>query len=212
MPLFPPQNRAKNKLRHKGMQSVSHGTVNGIVELQRIYWRSLRNGRDDKIDRIVGLAADRVSIGVRRMCCQIGISQQGFARAAEHLKYLAQLHISRERLRQIVESEGSLACQIQQKGLLGISLGAEDCKIVPDGLSRVYVGADGVMVPMVTQKEKDKRRKNRGRKRFGGRRRRIRKGADNAYKEFKIATMYDETNPTFAVRHLKWRFWQRRRG
>jgi hypothetical protein len=162
--------------------------------LQRIYLRSPQTGRDDTIDRIVGLAADRVSIGVRRMCCQIGISQQGFARGAEHLKYLAQLHISRERLRQIVESEGSLACRIQQKGLLDISFGVEDCKIGIDGPSRVYVGTDGVKVPMVTQKEKDKRRKNRGRKRFGSKRRRMRKGADNAYKEFKIATMYDESN------------------
>jgi hypothetical protein len=77
------------------------------------------------------------------MCCQIGISQQGFARAAEHLKHLAQLHVSRERLRQIVESEGSMACQIQQKGLLEIGFGAEDCKIAPDDFSRVYVGTDG---------------------------------------------------------------------
>ena len=92
MPLFPPQNRTRNKLRHKGMQSVSHGTVNGVVQLERIYWRSPQNGRDDTIDRIVGVSADRVSIGVRRMCCQIGISQQGFARAAEHLKHLAQLY------------------------------------------------------------------------------------------------------------------------
>jgi len=194
MPLFPPQNRTINKLRHKGMQSISHGTVNGVVQLQRIYWYSPQNGRDDTIDRIVGFAADRVSIGVRRMCCQIGISQQGFARAAEHLKHLAQLHVSRERLRQIVESEGSMACQIQQKGLLEIGFGAEDCKIAPDGFSRVYVGTDGVMVPMVTQKEKDKRRKNRGKKRFGNKRRRMHKGADNAYKEIKIATMYDESN------------------
>jgi hypothetical protein len=128
------------------------------------------------------------------MCCQVGISQQGFAQAGEHLKHLAQLHISRERLRQIVESEGQAVCQILQKGLLDIGFGIEDCKTGVDGPSRIYVGTDGVKVPMVTQKEKDKRRKNRGRKRPGGKRRRMRKGADNAYKEFKIAVMYDESN------------------
>ena len=176
------------------MQSVSHETVNGLVQLQRIYWRSPQNGRDDTIDRIIGLAADKVSIGVRKMCCQVGISQQGFARAAEHLKHLAQLHISRERLRQIVESEGELVFQVQQKGLLDIGFGAEDCKTGTDGLSRIYVGTDGVKVPMVTQKEKDNRRKNRRRRRLGSKRRRMRKGADNTYKEFKIAVMYNESN------------------
>jgi len=193
MPLFPPRNRTKNKLRHKGIQSVSHETVNGLMRLHRIYWHSPQ-GRDDTVDRIVGLAAERVSVGVRRMCCQVGISQQGFARAAEHLKDLAQLHISRERLRQIVESEGKVACQIVQKGLLEIGFGAEDCKTGIDGPSRIYVGTDGVKVPMVTQKEKDKRRKNRRKKRSGNKRRRMHRGADNAYKEFKIAVMYDESN------------------
>lgn len=52
----------------------------------------------------------------------------------------------RERLRQIVESEGNLACQIQQKGLLEISFGAEDCKTVPDGLSRVPPKSDSEFV------------------------------------------------------------------
>jgi len=163
------------------------------MRLHRIYWHSPQ-GRDDTVDRIVGLAAERVSVGVRRMCCQVGISQQGFARAAEHLKDLAQLHISRERLRQIVESEGKVACQIVQKGLLEIGFGAEDCKTGIDGPSRIYVGTDGVKVPMVTQKEKDKRRKNRRKKRSGNKRRRMHRGADNAYKEFKIAVMYDESN------------------
>jgi len=56
------------------------------------------------------------------------------------------------------------------------------------------VGIDGVMVPMVTEAEKSKRRKARGPKRAGGRRRRMHKGADNPYKEFKIATFYNESN------------------
>ena len=42
------------------------------------------------------------------MCCRVAISQQGFAKAAEHLKELAQVTISKERLRMIIEREGQL--------------------------------------------------------------------------------------------------------
>ncbi|MHC4540396.1 MAG: hypothetical protein ACYS74_11510, partial [Planctomycetota bacterium] len=60
--------------------------------------------------------------------------------------------------------------------------------------TRVYVGVDGVKVPMVTSEEKVKRRKKRGPKRKGTRRRVMRTGADNHYKEFKIATFYGPSN------------------
>ncbi len=195
-PLFPPRNRtkAKSKLRHKGKQSVEHSTVNGVVNLKRVYWWSCENGRDDTIDRLIGIVASKVSIGVRQMCCRVAVSQQGFAKAAEHLKDLAQISVSRERLRQTVESEGQLVLDVQRKGLLAASFTIEDCKTTPTGPKRVYVGTDGVKVPMVTEGEKDKRRNLRGSKRAGSKRRRMHRGADNAYKEFKIATMYDESN------------------
>jgi hypothetical protein len=83
---------------------------------------------------------------------------------------------------------------MQQKGLLPPGFGPDDCRFGKEGPSRIYVGTDGVMVPMVTEKEKDKRRKNRRPKRSGGKRRQMHRGADNSYKEFKIAVMYDESN------------------
>jgi hypothetical protein len=164
------------------------------VNVNRIYWWSAEEGRDDTIDRLIGIAAGKISVGVRKMCCRVAISQQGFAKSSEHLKDLAQLSISYERLRQIVEAEGQLVLKIQHKGLLASEFSAEDCKTSPEGPKRLYVGTDGVMVPMVTEAEKNKRRKARGPKRAGGKRRRMHKGADNAYKEFKIATFYNESN------------------
>jgi hypothetical protein len=195
-PLFPPRAgiKTKSKFRHKGKQSVEHSTVDGVVRLTRIYWWSAKEGRDDTIDRLIGIVASKVSIGVRQMCCRVAASQQGFAKASEHLKHLAQLSISYERLRQIVEAEGQLVLEAQRKGLLAAEFSAEDCKTSPKGPKRLYVGTDGVMVPMVTEAEKSKRRKARVPKRTGGRRRRMHKGADNAYKEFKIATFYNESN------------------
>lgn len=195
-PLFPPHHRAKTKsrLRHKGKQSVEHGTVNGVVKLERIYWWSTESGRDDTIDRLIGIVADRVSVGVRQMCCRVAISQQGFAKAAEHLHHLAQIRISKERLRVIVESEGQLVLNIQRKGLLAAGFSIEDCKTSPKGPKRVYVGTDGVKIPMVTESEKNQRRQLRVAKRPGSKRRWMNRGADNRYKEFKIATIYDESN------------------
>ena len=188
------RNKKKSKFRHKGKQSVEHSTVNGVVNVNRIYWWSAEEGRDDTIDRLIGIAAGKVSIGVRQMCCRVAASQQGFAKASKHLKHLAQLSVSYERLRQIVEVEGQLVLEVQRKGLLAAEFTAENCKISPKGPKRLYVGTDGVKVPMVTEAEKNKRRKARGPKRTGGRRRRMHKGADNPYKEFKIATFYNESN------------------
>ena len=162
--------------------------------MNRIYWWSAEEGRNDTIDRFIGIAASKVSIGVRRMCCRAAVSQQGFAKSSEHLKDLSQLSISYERLRQIVEAEGQLVLEVQRKRLLAAEFSAQDCKTSHKGPKRLYVGTDGVMVPMVTETEKSKRRKARAPKRTGVRRRRMHKGSDNAYKEFKIATFYNESN------------------
>lgn len=133
-------------------------------------------------------------MGVRQMCSRVGISQQGFRKAAEHLHHLAQIRISHERLRTIVEREGQKVLQAQSKGQIETSLTPEQCKTAPDGPTRVYIGVDGVKVAMVTTEEKVKRRKKRGPKRKGSRRRVMRSGADHCYKEFKIATFYDQPN------------------
>ena len=138
--------------------------------------------------------AAKISLGVRQMCSRVAVSQQGFARAAEHLKELAQVSISKERLRMIVEQEGQLVLASQQKGFLDADFTMEDCKSSSKGPKRVYIGTDGVYVPMVTKQDKDRRRRSRSRKRPGSKRRQMRPGADNSYKEFKIATIYDQSN------------------
>ena len=194
--LFPPQKnqKTKRKYRHKGRQGVSRDTVNGNIRFERIRWWSPEHGTDETIDRLIGAVADTVSVGVRQMCCRVAISQQGFGKGAEHLYNLAGIKISPERLRVISESEGQRVLSLQSKGYIEPDLNAQNSKVTPDGPSRAYTGVDGVMVPMITQEEKQKRRKKRGPKPKGSRRRRMHKGADNSYKEFKIATFYDESN------------------
>lgn len=61
-------------------------------------------------------------------------------------------------------------------------------------LTRVYIGIDGFMAPMVTEAEKLKRRAARKTaKRCGKRRRaRLRRGHGERYKEFKLTAFYDQ--------------------
>jgi hypothetical protein len=120
---------------------------------------------------------------------------------------LGQIRVSAERLRQIVEAEGRRSLQARDKGLVGPGWEAADCQVTPDGVSRVMTGADGVMVPVITVAEKQKRRerhraggpKRRRRSQAIGRRgkrtrrqRRPHRGSDNGYREFKIVTFYDQ--------------------
>ena len=193
--LFPPrQEKADSKLRHKGRQAVCRDTVNGNIRIERIYWWSKDDRRDETIDQVLGIVADQVSLGVRQMCAQVGITQQGFRKGAKHLHHLAQIKISHERLRLIVEREGHKVMEVQAKGAMETSLTAQTCQTASDGSTRVYLGVDGVKVPMVTSEEKAKRRQKRRRKGKGTPRRLMHRGADNAYKEFKIATFYDPSN------------------
>lgn len=143
---------------------------------------------------MLGIVADQVSAGVRQMCCRVAIAQGGFKRASQHLEHLAQIRISTERLRQISEQEGQRVVTAQSQGQVAVSFTLEQAKVSVGGPTRIYVGADGVKVPMVTASEKANRRARRGPKRPGSRRRQMHRGADNAYKEFKIATFYEESN------------------
>jgi hypothetical protein len=194
--LFPPQHKAagESRLRHKGRQTLCHDTVNGTLRIERIRWWSRQGGCDETIDQVLGIVAASVSVGVRQMCSRVGITPMGFRRASGHLEHLAQIRISPERLRQLAEQEGQRVMTAQAQGQIAVSLTPERAKVSPDGPTRIYVGADGVKVPMVTAAEKAQRRARRGPKRSGSRRRRMHRGADNTYKEFKIATFYEQSN------------------
>jgi hypothetical protein len=143
---------------------------------------------------MLGIVAAHVSVGVRQMCARVGITQMGFRRAAEHLQHLAQIRISAERLRQLTEQEGQRVLTVQAQGQIAPSLTPARAKVSADGPTRIYIGADGVTVPRVTAAEKAKRRARRGPKRAGSRRRQMHRGADNAYKESKIAIFYEQSN------------------
>jgi hypothetical protein len=103
------------------------------------------------------------------------------------------LDLSSSVVRQIVEHEGSEISQAQHKGHADPDFKAEDCTD-----KTMITGTDGVMVPLVTERQKLKRRKTQAAKRKKEKRKstakasRPRKGSDGPYKEFKVVAFYDK--------------------
>ena len=93
-----------------------------------------------------------------------------------------------------MEGEGQRVVKLRQAGVLTPTWRGSDCGTV-GGPTRVYVGVDGFMAPMVTEAEKQKRRAARVRRYRPGRsgaRRRLRRGQRERYKEFKLTAFYDQ--------------------
>jgi hypothetical protein len=175
---------------NKGPQAVQHLTAVGHVTVKRRMWWQAGQGTRVPADEWLNDGAARISVGARELCCRVGCHPQGFRPAAADLKPLAGLSVSPERLRLIVEGEGRRVADTQASGALSAAWQGAECRVTPQGPSRVYVGADGVMVPMVTAAEKARRRAQRAVR--PGRRRRLSRGYHERYKEFKLAVFYDQ--------------------
>jgi hypothetical protein len=149
------------------------------------------------VDQWLEIAEATISLGVREMACRLNSDGKNFDKAAANLARTAQVRLSGETLRVLVEAEGKRVLQAQRSGQLQIDWSALDCR-TEQGTTRVYFGADGVTVPLVTDAEKlSRRQKVKQKRRRRGKKARplsLRKvGADQRYKEFKIIAFYDET-------------------
>ena len=198
-PLFPPPVSAATgkPKRHKGRQGYSVLTINGRVRLRRIRWHCPEEGSETPIDRVLDETEATISEGVREMACRTNQQATSFQAVADNLARTAHVEVSKEVLRQLVEREGKQIVRAMQRGELSPEWSAEDCT-TSQGMTRVYAGCDGVKVPLITEEEKRKRReKIRQRRRRSGRKRRplprAKRGADNAFKEFKVGYLYDES-------------------
>lgn len=170
------------------------------MEVERtIYW-SRQRGTVAPLDNLLGIADERYSIGVREMACRLSINS-AFSPAGENLLRTAQLRLSHSVLREIVEHEGSRIARAINEGRYGANWTAADCT----GQTLV-TGADGVMVPLVTEQQKRKRRvteaqnrRRQGRTSTAGPGR-PRSGSDGPYNEFKVVSFYDsDKSHTYAV-------------
>jgi hypothetical protein len=212
--LFPPQDlQTGHRLESKGRADHTVLTVNGRITLRRRRYSSPALGSVTPMDALLDAAEATVTVGVRELACRLNQGGRGFDKAAENLARAAQVILSRELLRDVVEAEGRGVLAAQRSGALAIPWTAADCRVAdapsPDGASatppvavppttRVYLGSDGVKVPLITDTEKQARRHKikQKRRRCGQKRRPLptaKRGADQRYKEFKIVTYYDET-------------------
>ena len=121
--------------------------------------QAVNDAPDDGLDR----QGASVTAGVREMTCRENQSAFSFDKAAENLARTAQIQLSGEQLRLVVEAEGRCVQVVQQAAALATAWTAADCVVLENGRkvpgkTRVYTGCDGVMVPIVTPAEKAKRR------------------------------------------------------
>jgi len=143
------------------------------------------------VDQWLGIDQSRFSPGVREMSCRVAL-HCSFGAAGDHLQRTAQLSMSSHTIRQIVEHQGRAILAAQQSGALAPAFTSADCV-----KHTMITGADGVMVPMVTEQQKRKRRATEAAKRKREGREssasagRPRGGSDGPYKEFKIVSFYD---------------------
>jgi hypothetical protein len=183
------------------------------VCLRRTRYFDPAGGSDVPIDPLVDQTQNLVTLGVAELACRLAIDSASFQRAAGNLLCAAGLSLSEENLRQLVEHEGKLVLEAQRTEQLELDFTAADCttRQRPGGqeTTRVYMGLDGVMVPVITQAEKDKRRARvKERRKHLPRRRGVhrrplpaaRKGTDERYKEFKVVTLYDQEHKHRYVR------------
>ena len=167
-------------------------TVNGRLKFhRRIYW-NIQLGTVVPLDILLGVATSKYSPGVREMCCRESLNC-AFVPASGNLKRTAQLMISSFAIRTIVESQGQYVLSQQTHGEVRPDFSSEDCID-----KTVITGADGVMVPLVTEEQKRKRResekheRNRQGRKSVAKHGRPKSGSDGAYKEFKVVAFYSK--------------------
>jgi hypothetical protein len=195
------------RLLSKGSESRSTLTTNGRVELSRKRWYHKDKGSCSPLDVLVDAAEATISVGVRDLCCRLNGNARNFEKAADNLARAGQILLSGETLRQVVESEGKRVLALARSGALLPDWRAGDCVTkTPEGkeVTRVYLGSDAFTIPLITDGEKQGRRKKVKEKRqkrgksegkASAKARPLppaRKGSDQKYKEVKMVIFYDQ--------------------
>ena len=132
------------------------------------------------------------------MVCRIGLDGS-YRKAADDLRRLSQITLSYQSLRKVFQSEGQKLLIAQRTGQLGPTFNAEQCRVSKHEPTCLITGADGFQVPLITDKEKRKRRSKAIQRRAKLRRKGHKlsplpkrpHGSDQRWKEAKLVTFYD---------------------
>lgn len=191
-------------MRGKGSHTARVLTADGEIELRRPYFWAKGSVGVFPADALAGIDHGRVSPGATEIVCRMGMTQD-FRQAAEDARRIGNVPVCRERLRLLVEAEAGAITISRNSGMTQAAWTNVDATVEagakPGSPTRIYAGVDGVMAPMVTQAEKDKRRANhavrRQRRSAAGLANAKplapgRPGSDESYKEVKIGLFYDQ--------------------
>ena len=103
-------------------------TINGRVQLWRRRWYSPREGTTTPLDQWLDTVESTISLGVREMACRLNGDGKNFDKAAANLARTAQVKLSGETLRVLVEAEGKRVLEAQRSGRLAVDWSAADCQ------------------------------------------------------------------------------------
>ena len=132
-PLFPPPHHptTKKRLANKGRQSHEVLTINGEIKIVRRWWHGPQLGSVAPADAVLDRGGATITPGVLEMAARVNLSATSFVRAAAALERTAQVELSGERLRQVVEAVGRYVLKAQQEDAVAVTWHAEDC-ILPN--------------------------------------------------------------------------------
>ena len=182
---------------NKGTQAIHITTINGSVEIRRrVYWAN-QYGCCARLDTWLGVTG-RYSQGVREMVSRVGLDSS-YRKAADDLRRLSQVTLSYQSLRKVFQGEGQKVRIARRTGELAPTFKAEQCRVNTNKPTCVITGADGFQVPLITDKEKRKRRVKATQRRTRLRQKghtlrplpKRPRGADQHWKEAKLVTFYD---------------------
>jgi hypothetical protein len=112
--LFPPPRAPDGRrLKNQGRESHTVLTVNGRLELTRTRWYTPAEGGLTPADGWLDVAEATVSLGARELACRLNQGARSLAKAADNLARAAQVHLSDELLRRVVEAEGKAVLAAQ---------------------------------------------------------------------------------------------------
>ena len=150
-------------------------TADGEIELSRPYFWARGHAGVFPADALSGIETGRVSRGATEILCRMGMTQD-FRQAAEDAKRIGNVPVCSERLRLLVEAQAAAITASRNSGATKAAWTHVDATVEasakPGSPTRIYAGVDGVMAPIVTQAEKDKRRTNHAMSAASGGRRR----------------------------------------
>lgn len=139
--------------KDKGVRARCLLTANGDIRVNRRYYWLSKDQHQYPADAALGVDGHGVSARAREACCRFSMLAS-FRIAVEELNRYANIPISAEFLRQIVEREGERIAEVRATGMLP---GAMDSTRA-EPARRLYASLDGVFARMVREEEKRARR------------------------------------------------------